>query len=102
MKYRVIYTDAFLDDVRAQVSWFRRQGMEPEAIEDWFGRLFDKLDNLDIWPRTFAVSESYSSDAGRPTHKFNFGRYLIFYQVDDDQHRVELVAFFGGEMDWKK
>lgn len=96
MSYRVIYTEGFLDDVREHLAYMRSQRVDERSIESWYRKLFDQLDALDEWPRAHVVSESYSRDAGHVTHKYNFGRYLVFYQVDDALQRVELVAFMHG------
>lgn len=102
MNYQVIYTDGFLDDVREHLSYLRREKVAEHVIENWYTKLFDRLDGLDFWPRTFPVSESYSRDVGRTTHKYNVGDYLVFYHIDDKHQRVELTAFFNGAKNWKK
>ena len=96
MNYRVIYTDSFQDDLRDHLAYLRSQKVDEDVIEDWYTKLFDKLDSLDEWPRAYRVSESYTADSGLETHKYNFGDYLVFYQINDQQERVELVAFMHG------
>jgi plasmid stabilization system protein ParE len=101
MSYRVVYTDAFLADVRDHLAHLRRERVAERVIEDWYTKLFDRLDDLAVWPLSCVVSEPYTRDAGRTTHKLNVGDYLVFYQVDDEHRRVERVAFFHGSKDWK-
>lgn len=102
MNYRVAYTDSFLADVRDHLGHLRREKVSEQLIEDWYSRLFDRLDALTQWPRTFVVAEAYTRKTGRQTHKINFGKYLVLYQIDDVNRRVELVAFFHGAKDWQK
>jgi mRNA-degrading endonuclease RelE of RelBE toxin-antitoxin system len=101
MNYRVVYTDSFLADVRDHLDFLRGRHVGEHVIENWYTKLFDRLEGLDEWPLTFAVSDAYSRRVGRNTHKYNFGDYLVFYQVNDEHQRVELVAFFNGAKNWK-
>lgn len=96
MNYRVVYSNSFQADIRDHLACLRSKTVAEDVIENWYLKLFDKLEGLDDWPRAYRVSESYTKDAGVETHKYNFGDYLVFYQIDDEQERVELVAFMHG------
>ncbi len=56
MSYRVVYTDSFLADVRDHLAHLRRERVAERVIDDWYIKLFDRLDDLAVWPRSCVVS----------------------------------------------
>jgi len=96
MTYQVHYTDevtAYLDD---HIGWLFRENVSFETIDAWYGRLYTLIDSLDEMPLRFPVDEYESEKVGKETRKMNFGDYLVFYQVDADRRRVDIVAFMHG------
>jgi mRNA-degrading endonuclease RelE of RelBE toxin-antitoxin system len=96
MNHRVVYTEQFIDNLREHVGYLRRQHVSDRVIERWYQRLFEHLDTLTTWPRSYAVDVRYTAATGRETRKVNFGDYLVFYEVDDIQRTVRLLAFYHG------
>lgn len=96
MTYRVIYAPSFREDIRKQVAYMVDETVAVETIESWFGKLYDLVDKLDQFPKRHPVDPIQSDATGCETRKMVFGDYLVFYQVDEDQKRVDLVAFVHG------
>jgi plasmid stabilization system protein ParE len=99
MNYKVHYTATVIEDLDQKLDHLRRERVSPELISDWFERLFDHIDSLAEWPKRFAVSEEQTDLRGREVRKTNFGEYLIFYEVDDLERRVNVIAFRHGARD---
>jgi len=99
MKYRVVYTDSFLADIESHIDYLLSEGASPRIVSQWYDRLFIQFDSLDAWPRMYPVDEAYTDMVGRLTRKINFHDYLVMYQVNDDDERIEVVAFFHGGRD---
>ena len=102
MNYRIIFAPSFEADVELQVSYLAEQGVARHVIDAWFGKLSRRLLGLELWPRMYPVDADYSRAAGHTCRKVNFGDYLVFYRVVDEDRTVELIAFFSGKTDWKK
>lgn len=50
MTYRVLvlYTQSVRADIAAQVKYLQDQQVSTETIENWFARLFDQIDGMDV------------------------------------------------------
>ena len=96
MNYRVIYSPTFRGCIAAQVDYLREQHVPDDIIENWFNRLFDRLDDLNEWPRRYPVDARMTAQIGIETRKLVFGRYVITYHVDDHDHSVQLLAMVHG------
>lgn len=96
MTYQVLYTDSFMADVDEHIDYLMRQRVGLTTIDAWFGRLYKVIDSLDEWPLRFPVDEHESERTGRETRKINFGDYVVFYRVDLDRRRVDVMGFVHG------
>ncbi len=96
MTYRVSYTESFLEHIDAHVDYLLGERVPIDVIDDWHSRLLDRLDRLDEWPKRLPVDDVQTRLTGCETRKLNFGDYLVFYQVDDKQRQVNIVAFRHG------
>ena len=96
MTYRVLYTESVRADIAAHVRYLQDQQVSPEVIENWFAGLFDLIDSLYQWPLRYPVAEPESRAMGFEVRKIIYGRYLVFYRVDQAQHLVEVLAFRHG------
>lgn len=65
----------------------------PRDAEAWLQRLWNAIDKLENMPRRCPVDPIQSEALGSETRKLTFGNYLVFFQIDDDRHRVNVVAF---------
>lgn len=98
MRYEVHTGDEAYDAIRQAARYIAIDCRSPLNAKRWLERLWDKIDDLEEMPRRLAADEVYSRYADRPTHKMVFGRYLLFYQVDDDRRRVDVIDFVAGAM----
>lgn len=96
MTYRVLYTDTFIQDLNRQIEYLRGEEVASPTIERWFSRLYELVDSLDEWPYHYPVDPIQTEATGRETRKVNLGDYLVFYQVDDENRQVNVVAFVHG------
>ena len=65
-------------------------------ILNWHDQLSERLSVLQGWPRLGPVDERYSSEAGRVCRKLLYRDYLIFYEVNDKEQAMKLLAFIHG------
>ena len=96
MTYRVVYTEAFLNDIDNHVDYLLEQGASVETITAWYDTLFERLDALHDMPRRLPVDEEMTGLMRHEIRKFNYGDHLAFYRVIDDQQRVDLLHFQHG------
>jgi len=96
MNYRIIYTEPFLKDIDSHIDYLLAENVSPERILRWHDQLSEKLEALQSWPRLGPIDEAYSSEAGRLCRKTVYKDYLIFYEVNDDQRAVKMLAFIHG------
>jgi len=99
MTYKVLYTETVRTEIAVQVKYLQEQHVSSATIERWFGGLFDLVDGLYEWPLRFPVSPEQTEDFGFEVRKLNYGDYLIFYRVDEQQRIVEVLHFRHGARD---
>jgi plasmid stabilization system protein ParE len=98
--YRVVYSSLARQQIADQVAYLRSEGVFDETIEAWFAGLFDRVDDLAQYPFRHAAAEEYTPIAGRQVRRLVYGRYLIFYSVNEAGRMVEVIAFqHGGRSD---
>lgn len=96
MKYQVILAPSFRDDLDHHVEYLLAEKVATTTIERWLSDLNDKVNGLDELPTRFPVDPIQSEAIGRETRKLLVGDYLVFYQVDEEHGRVNVVAFVHG------
>lgn len=96
MSYRILYAPSFQDDVDQYLEYLISEKVVIATIEQWFTKLYDQVDGLYKWPKRFPVDPIQTEAAGRETRKMNVGDYLVFYQIDEGAHQVNIVAFMHG------
>jgi len=96
MSYRILYAPSFQDDVDQYLAYLISEKVAKATIEQWFTKLYDQVDGLDQWPKRFPVDPTQTEPTGRETRKMNVGDYLVFYQIDEGAHQVNIVAFMHG------
>lgn len=96
MIYRVIYSRAFRERIKAHVDYLLAEKVSEVTISNWYDRLLLLLDSLDDLPKRFPIDESMTEETGALTRKVNYGNYLVFYTVDDDEQTVHIVDFIHG------
>lgn len=96
MKYRIIFSPWFEADIDAKVIWLREQGTPEDTINNWFAKLYRRVWATETMPRLFPVDRQYTAEVGRESHKIIFPDHMAIYQVNDDAHLIEFVAFHHG------
>lgn len=96
MKYRVLYTQRILADIKEQVAYLQNEQVAPRTIDRWFSELFDAIDGLYEWPLRCPVDDAKSARFGFEVRKMNFGDYLIHYRVDPEARVVHVMSFQHG------
>jgi len=100
MRHRVEYSPAFLEDVREQVAYLRKEGVSQETLDRWFGELFDAIDGLHESPKRHPIDEIQTETIGSESRKLVFReRYLVFYRVDEADRRVSVDVLIHGARD---
>ncbi len=67
-----------------------------ETIASWCDQLYVLLDGLDEIPKRFPIDEYISNEMGTLTRKANYGNYLVFYTVNDEDRTVNIIEFMHG------
>ncbi len=98
MKYHVVFADSFTEDLDEQIDYLLGEQVSVVTIENWFTELYKQIACLDKFPKRFSVDPVQTRDAGKETRKINIEDYLVFYQVDDEQKQVHVVAFMHGSL----
>ena len=93
MSYRVVYLQSVLDNLAETRAYLEREGAPAATTEPWFDRLFEKIANLALFPKQYKIAAKVSSLAARETRVMPFGDYLIFYQIDEEDRCLRIVAF---------
>lgn len=96
MDYRIVYTQPFLKAIDAHIDYLLGEHVSTGRILYWHDHLSERLSVLQGWPKLGPVDEGYSSEAGRICRKLLYKDYLIFYEVNDDEQAVKLLAFMHG------
>lgn len=96
MTYRIIYAPSFRDDLDQQVEYLINEKVTIAIIDRWFTRLYELIDGLCETPRRFSVDTIQTAATGLETRKLIVDDYLVFYQVDDERQKVNVVGFVHG------
>jgi hypothetical protein len=96
MKYEVQASEHFEMQLDEQLAYFKSQRVSSRVTDVWFGRLHRELSDLSTWPRRNPVDLWVSKRVGQEVRKLVFGQHLVYYAIDDEHRRVDLVAFRHG------
>lgn len=96
-RYTVELADEAWRPIEAQIRYIAVEKQAPENASKWVVRLLASIDKLAEMPRRFAVDQEQTQIHGTEVHRMVFERtYLVFYTVDDENHRVNVVSFRHG------
>jgi len=98
MPYRVIYSPSFKDDVREHIRYLIDEKVAISTLNNWFNLLYDKIDDLAQYPKQYPVDPVQTEETKVETRKLNIGKYLVFYQIDDQHEQVNVMAFIHGSL----
>lgn len=93
MNYRVVYTRTVTNALDEQIAYFLDQHVSPSKIVDWLTGLYDGIDALYHSPKRYPVADRQSAAMGFTVRKFIYGRYLVYYRVDEAERLVEVLRF---------
>jgi len=96
MMHRVEVSPKVLSQIQEQAEYFRSHGVSESTIIDWMLGLDDRFTNLEEHPKRFSVDEARTQAKGYEIRRFNHGEYGVFYKVDDEQMRVEILDLRHG------
>lgn len=93
MTYRVRYTPRVKEAIDRQVAYLLEQQAPVDRVAAWVADLYHMADSLAQWPYRHGVAERESAEVGCEIRRMVFGRYLLFYRVDDERRCVDVVHF---------
>ncbi|MEM6393422.1 MAG: type II toxin-antitoxin system RelE/ParE family toxin [Planctomycetota bacterium] len=68
----------------------------PRRAIAWVDEVFDAMRSICELPRASSVDEEKTAQLGREIRRKPFGRYQIFYEVNETDQRVTVVHFQHG------
>lgn len=60
MRYRVVYTREFLQDIDRHVDYLLGEGAGVDTVAAWYTKVFERLDSLNELPHRYPVDERQS------------------------------------------
>ena len=99
MSYRVIYTSAALDDLRAIYSYIAWTLQASDTAKKQVGRIRQEIRELDEMPLRCPVIQLPDWD-GPPIHRLLVDRYAVFYEVCQEEQRVTVdrIVYTGRDL----
>lgn len=97
--YEVLVHETAKADIRDAVGYIAKTLREPNTARVMAERLRDAIVSLSSMPERFPlVKDHYLSALGiRVT---SAGNYLIFYVVNQEEHRVDILRVLYGKRNW--
>jgi len=96
LRYIVEVGDDARHAIRNTARYIAIEQHAPLNAERWLDALWTTVDGLESMPHRYPVDPIQTTATGRETRKLNFGDFLVFYHVDDQRHRVDIVSFVHG------
>jgi plasmid stabilization system protein ParE len=96
-QYTVELTDEAWAAIEAQIRFIAVDRQAPENAARWSRRLLQAIDDLELLPHRYPVNEPQTAEHGVEIRRMVFEKtYLIFYTIDEAQHRVVVVSLRHG------
>jgi toxin ParE1/3/4 len=97
--YNLNFSPAVNNDFTAVLDYIRNTLENPAAAENHYEALLHTLRRLEENPLIRpTVQDAYL--AGLGYHSIHVKNYLLFYTIDDDAKKVNLVRFMHSTRDW--
>lgn len=96
MSYRVLYAEQSRRQLNEQLDYFEQEGAPTERVSNWLNELLLLMDGLEESPLRFPVATVETEIEGIELRRVVFGRYLIFYHVQEQQQEVWVYGFRHG------
>lgn len=94
MSYRVVLLPVVENQILDHALYIAQDSID-RALQ-WEQSLRQHILSLADLPKAHPISEPESRAFGSDIRKTNFGDYLIFYRVDEQQATVYILAFMHG------
>ena len=91
--YRVQYSPAAYEDLRAIYRYIALELLAPEAAQDQTGRIREAVRALDTFPCRHPAVD-WEPWASMGIHKMPVDNYCAFYRVDEDAAAVTILRIF--------
>lgn len=91
MSFAVVLLPVVENQILDQALYIAEDSID-RALE-WEQSLRERILSLGELPEAHPISEPESRAFGRDIRKTNFGDYLIFYRVDEEQQAVYILTF---------
>ncbi len=97
--YKVVVYKSAKEDIRSAVTYISKTLRESDTAQNMARRFREAILSLSDMPERFpVVPDSYLASLGfRMT---SVGNYLIFYIVQKDAHKVDVVRVLYGRRNW--
>ncbi|CAD7695374.1 unnamed protein product [Ostreobium quekettii] len=92
----ILRADSYTLSLDEQIGYLLGEGVSVSTVDGWYSQIRAAIDHLIEMPRLYPVDEFQTEAVGVETRKITAGDYLVFYQVDDGDRLVLLVAFVHG------
>ena len=96
MSYRVLFAQQFQTQLNELLDHFEQEDAPRERVSAWLNELMLLLDGLEESPLRFPVATDESDIASIALRRVGFGRYLIFYHVEETRQEVQNYGFRHG------
>lgn len=97
-QYRVIYSPAALEDLKAIYSYITYELLASQAAQNQIGRIRREIRSLDLFPERYPLVE-WEPWASMKMHKVPVNNYVIYYLIDNDKRLVTITRIFYGGRD---
>ena len=100
--YAVHFTDEAWESIQAQVRYVAIDNNAPENAARWLARLVETVDALQQMPGRHGLDEYQTQIHDIDVRRLIFERtYLLYYTIDEDHGRVNIVSFRHGAKESK-
>ena len=99
MSFDVLQSAPAVFDLDNIIHYIAIRLSNPKAARDLLGEYEDRLTNLRDSPRLYGPARAKKL-AGMGFHQFNFGNYIAFYKIDDEEQKVYIVRIFYQKQDY--
>lgn len=101
MSYQVVLTDTAVQDLREIALWIADRSKDRELAKQFVADLRKECERLKFFSNAGAIPrDRVLKSVG---HRFLVHKeYLIFYTVDEEHHRVNVMAIFNAKKDYMR
>lgn len=94
-RYKVMYSPEALVDIRSIYDYISRALYAPIAARNQVNRIRKDIRDLEILPTRYSLVE-WEPWASMQMHKLPVDNYIVFYIVDEENTRVNVIRIMYG------